>query len=98
MQHVFSVSALACFNPSCLSVDLEPGHEDLRAAVDAIVSEALGRCSISPPYREESESHGSLVHCGRTKAFLTQYMVRCGSDTPSSPILCVDLMYTPSPF
>ncbi|CAL8363653.1 unnamed protein product [Lota lota] len=63
------------------SKDLEPGHNDLlRTAVDTILSEALGRLSIGPVYQEESESLDSLVHCGRTKAFLTQYMLELLED------------------
>ncbi|KAJ3588797.1 hypothetical protein NHX12_009651 [Muraenolepis orangiensis] len=53
--------------------NLEAGDNDLlRSAVEAIVSTALGRRSIGPMFRVESESCASLVHCGKTKAFLTQ--------------------------
>ncbi|KAK0136465.1 Unconventional myosin-XIX [Merluccius polli] len=63
------------------SMDSEPGHDDLlRTAVDAIVSEALGSRSTGPVYRGERDSHASLVHCGKTKAFLTQYMLELLED------------------
>ncbi|CAL8276800.1 unnamed protein product [Arctogadus glacialis] len=63
------------------SKDVEPGHNDrLRTAVDAIVREALSHRSAGKVDREEGEEHGTLVHCGRTKVFLTQYMLELLED------------------
>ena len=60
----------------CL-LDVEAGHQDLlRTAVDGVVREVLSHRPSGPGDQEESHAHRPLVHCGRTKAFLTQYLVR----------------------
>ena len=98
-KHAYSVALLQLGLTHSIILDVKPGHNDrLRTAVDAIVREALSHRSPGKVDREEGEEHGTLVHCGRTKVFLTQYMVRLvythlplpvhdetGLHTPSSP-------------
>ncbi|KAM4620654.1 unconventional myosin-XIX [Polymixia lowei] len=64
------------FKPGAHSNDSEAdGNDVLRPAVDNIIRVVLNSQPLGPSPQLDSETHSLLVHCGRTKVFMTQSML-----------------------
>lgn len=69
-------TALLCLIRGCLYIsDLEADSNILRQEVEKLLQVVLQHQALESSHCLESEKHNSLVHCGRTKVFLTQSMV-----------------------
>uniref|UniRef100_A0A667ZYQ8 Myosin XIX n=1 Tax=Myripristis murdjan TaxID=586833 RepID=A0A667ZYQ8_9TELE len=54
--------------------------DSLRPAVDKLLRVVLQSQVLDPACQRDSETHSTLVHCGRTKVFLTQSMLELLED------------------
>lgn len=86
--HCLLLSKSLSYLSSSLSLSLslsgfESGDKDsLGSAVVDVLRVVLRRHSPAPQLLSDTTTHSSLVHCGRTKVFLTHAMV-CISDAVS---------------
>ncbi|KAF7665621.1 hypothetical protein LDENG_00136510 [Lucifuga dentata] len=55
--------------------DVEADNKDVLPEVKKLLMVVLQHQALDPSHHLDRESHSSLVHCGRTKVFLTQSML-----------------------
>ncbi|XP_056140554.1 unconventional myosin-XIX [Lampris incognitus] len=75
------ISQSSVYNLEAQSIDLEADGKDvLRAAVENIVRVVLQCQAADPSHPPDRGTHSPLVHCGRTKVFLTHSMLELLED------------------